>query len=357
MRQMVVTGRLRSATTALALVALAAVAGWGCGAGAESAADRVRESGFRGVVLERPTPKADFTLNDTRGEPFHFAAETEGYITLLFFGYTSCPDICPVHLANLAAVLKELPWEVRSRVKVVFVTTDPERDTPTRIRAWLDAFDPSFIGLTGSRDEVNQIQGSFGLPPAVVQGGTATDYIIGHASQILAFGVDDTARVAYPFGTRQADWAHDLPRLVRQGPALELSAAVVAAPVGGGNVTALYLTISNRGDAADELLAINTTAAESTELHRQVDHGGITTMEETASLPIPAAGHLALEPGGYHAMLIGLKDHLAPGDSIPFELTFRRAGTIRHRATVRSYAELESALDQAAAQTANHGGH
>lgn len=353
---MFVTGRFRSAIPALALAAVAGFATWGCGGTGESAADRVRESGFRGVVMESPTPKADFTLLDTSGEPFHFREETAGYITLLFFGYTSCPDVCPVHMANLAAVLKEMPWEVRSRIKVVFVTTDPERDTPTRIRQWLDAFDPTFIGLTGSRDEVNQIQGSFGLPPAVLQGGTATDYIVGHASQILAFGLDDTARIAYPFGTRQADWAHDLPRLVRQGPALELSAAVVAAPVGGGDVTALYFTISNRGSADDELLAISTNVAERTELHRQVDHGGITTMEETPSLPIPAAGHLTLEPGGYHVMLIGLREKLEPGDTVPLEIQFRHAGTIPHQAMVRSYAELESALDQAANHS-HHGGH
>lgn len=340
----------------LTVAAFAGIASWGCGGAAESAADRVRESGFRGITMEHPTPKVDFTLDDTNGEPFHFLEATKGYLTLLFFGYTSCPDVCPVHMANLAAVLKELPWEVRSRIKVVFVTTDPERDTPTRIREWLDAFDPTFIGLTGSRDEVNQIQGSFGLPPAVLQGGTETNYIIGHASQILAFGVDDTARIAYPFGTRQADWAHDLPRLVRQAPALDLSAAIVAAPVGGGDLTALYLTVSNRGSADDELLQITTEVAERTELHRQVDHGGITAMEEMSSLPIPAAGHLVLEPGGYHVMLLGLQRNLIPGDTVPLELRFRHAGTLRHYATVHSYAELENALEHADPQT-RQGGH
>jgi protein SCO1/2 len=298
--------------------------------------------------MEVPTPKVDFTLNDTNGQPFHFLAQTEGYITLLFFGYTSCPDVCPVHLANLSAVLKELPWEVRSRIRVVFVTTDPERDTPARIREWLDAFDPSFIGLTGDRHEVNLIQASFGLPPAVLQGGTATNYIIGHASQILAFGFDNMARIAYPFGTRQADWAHDLPRLVRQGPALDLSAAIVAAPIASSDLTALYLTITNRGTSDDELLAITTDAAERTEIHQQVDHGGLTTMEEIGSLKIPAGGHLLMEPGGYHAMLLGLRRPLVPGDTLPIVLEFRHAGRIKHHATVHAYANLENALDEAA---------
>ncbi len=353
---MFVTGMNRSAALALAFAAITAAAGWGCNGGVESAADRVRESGFRGVTMERPAPKTDFTLNDTNGQPFHFAAETDGFVTLLFFGYTSCPDVCPVHMANLAAVLKDLPWEVRSRIKVVFVTTDPERDTPARIREWLDSFDPSFIGLTGDRHEVNLIQAAFGLPPAGLQGGTATNYIIGHASQILAFGFDNVARLAYPFGTRQADWAHDLPRLVRQGPALDLSAAIIAAPVGGADIAALYLTVSNRGSEDDELLAIATDAAEHAEIHRQVDHGALTTMEEVPALPIAAGGHLIMEPGGFHAMLMGIRRPLSPGDKVQIELTFRRAGRVAHHATVLPYAELESALDEAALQMGT-GGH
>lgn len=351
------TGMKRFATLALTLVVIAGAASWGCGGGnAETAADRVRESGFRGITMEQPTPKVDFTLNDTNGQPFGFMAETEGFVTLLFFGYTYCPDVCPVHMANLAAVLKDLPWEVRTRVRVVFVTTDPERDTPTRIREWLDAFDSSFIGLTGSRDEVNRIQASFGLPPAQIQGGDSTNYIIGHASQILAFGTDNMARLAYPFGTRQADWSHDLPRLVRQGPAIALANAVITEPVAGGELTALYLDISNQGTTDDELLGVSTTLATRAELHRQVDHGGTTTMEEVTALAIPAGGKVAMRPGGYHVMLLGLKHPIASGETVPLELEFRHAGKLRHFATIHSYAELEQALDEAAPHAA-HGGH
>lgn len=354
---MILTYMKRSRLLALACAAIVGVAGWGCSSAADgdTAADRVRESGFRGVALENPIQKVDFTLNDTEGRPFHFLAETEGHITLLFFGYTHCPDICPVHMANLAAVLKDLPWEIQNGIRVVFVTTDPERDSPARIRQWLDAFDTRFVGLTGGRDEVNRIQASFGLPPAQLQGGTAENYIIGHATQILAFGYDEVARVAYPFGTRQADWAHDLPRLVQQGLALDLSAAFVPAPV-GGDLTALYLTVVNRGTETDELLSITSGAADRAELHRQVDRDGLTTMEEVVSLPVPAGGHLRMEPGGFHAMLLGLRRELAPGDTVQIELTFRRAGTISHHATVRSYADLEGALDETGLHT-GHGAH
>jgi protein SCO1/2 len=188
----------------------------GFAGGDDSAARRERETGFRGILLPTPIAKADFTLMDTEYRPFRFREETDGHLTLLFFGYTNCPDICPVHMANLGAVLEDFPYAQRSRVKVVFVTTDPERDTPERLRAWLDDINASFIGLVGPLDEVNRIQQAFNLPAAIRDPVTREkgDYLVGHSAQLLAFTPDNVGRVTYPFGTRQADWLQDLPRLL-----------------------------------------------------------------------------------------------------------------------------------------------
>src|SRR5690242_8653141 len=123
-------------------------------------------SSLRGVTLTPAQPKQDFTLLDTRGQPFRFAADTHGAATLLYFGYTNCPDVCPVQLTNIATALKRLPTDVQSKVRVVFVTTDPTRDTPERLRSWLDNFDSRFIGLRGGLDTVNAIAASLGLPAA-----------------------------------------------------------------------------------------------------------------------------------------------------------------------------------------------
>jgi protein SCO1/2 len=170
---------------------------------------------YRGVVLVTPLAKPEFTLTATDGRPFDFRRETDGHVTLLFFGYTHCPDICPVHMANIAAVLHRMPYSVASKVKVVFVTTDPERDSLPRIREWLNNFDPSFVGLRGPMDEVNRVQIALALPPSVAQPKQPNgDYAVGHSAQVIAFTPDDSAHVLYPFGTRQEDWAHDLPKLV-----------------------------------------------------------------------------------------------------------------------------------------------
>jgi protein SCO1/2 len=203
-------------STRLLPLLLAALSLPGCGEAPDADG---RESGpapaFRGRVLAEAVARPDFTLLDTAGEPYDFLEETRGKTAMLFFGYTHCPDVCPIHMGNIAAVLKDLGVERRRAVEVVFVSTDPERDTPERIRSWLDRFDPAFVGLRGDRALVDSIQRSLGLPPSILEPRSADgSYAVGHAAQVLAFSPDGPARVVYPFGTRQADWAHDLPLLI-----------------------------------------------------------------------------------------------------------------------------------------------
>jgi protein SCO1/2 len=172
---------------------------------------------YRGDVLATPLAAPDFTLTATDGRPYPFKRETDGSVALLFFGYTHCPDVCPMHMANLAAVLRRLPSAVSERVKVVFVTVDPARDTPRQLRAWLDNFDRAFIGLRGSFDAVNRIQQAFHMSPTVIERLPGGGVAVGHGATVIAL-VGDSARVLYPFGTRQEDWFHDLPRLVAAIP-------------------------------------------------------------------------------------------------------------------------------------------
>ena len=172
---------------------------------------------YEGEPLPLPVQRPDFTLTDTEGRPYSFLEETRGRVVLLFFGYTWCPDVCPIHMANLGQVMKTVPAEDRHRVEVVFVSTDPARDTPERIREWLDVFDPSFVGLHGTLDEVNRIQNQVGLPASVLaEPDENGEYLVGHAASVLAFSADGPARLRYPFGTRQSAWAHDLPKLIEE---------------------------------------------------------------------------------------------------------------------------------------------
>ncbi len=183
----------------LGLVALIFAA---CGSGPVS-------DDLRGVALAEPTPKPDFTLTDTAGEPYHFAEETDGKLTLLYFGYTNCPDICPVHLAQIAETFEQIP-QLASSAEVVFVTVDPERDTPEALRAFLDNFDRRFVGLTGTRDELEQAQKAVGVPVAFTVEEDDGTYSVQHAGQVFAWAPDGLLYAQYPFGTRQSDWLNDL---------------------------------------------------------------------------------------------------------------------------------------------------
>ena len=178
------------------------------------AEERARTTGYRGILLPDAEARPDFVLTDMNGAVFDFRRETEGKLALLFFGYTYCPDVCPVHMASIAAVKRDLSVGEQRRMRVVFVTADPRRDTSERLLSWLGNFDADFVGLRGSEAEVDSIMLSLALPAAIRDTAAGPDYAVGHASQVIAFPPGDGFRVIYPFGTRQADWQHDLARLL-----------------------------------------------------------------------------------------------------------------------------------------------
>ncbi len=182
-------------------------------------------SKYRGTELDRTIAKPDLTLTDTSGQAYDFKAATAGKVTLLYFGYTHCPDVCPTTMADLAKALTKLTPEERAAVNVVFVTTDPERDTGPALREWLDAIDPSFVGLTGPFEQIQAAARSVGVavePPKVGADGMVTST---HGTQVIAFSPDNVARVLYlasvglqpdgtPVGVTADDFAHDLPLLI-----------------------------------------------------------------------------------------------------------------------------------------------
>jgi protein SCO1/2 len=181
----------------------------------------VARNRIRGVIRNPPLPKPDLRMQTVDGNAFELIRDTRGYLTLLFFGYTHCPDVCPVHVANVSKVLKELPIDVSGKVRFVFITTDPERDTPEKLKSWLANFHPGFIGLTGTAEEIKQAQLSLGLLPAGRELPDSTKpqaYLVSHAAVVFAFTADDSAHVMYPFGIRQTDWANDLPILANGFP-------------------------------------------------------------------------------------------------------------------------------------------
>lgn len=172
---------------------------------------------LQGGIVDPPEPKPSFVLEDTSGEPFDFATETEGKLALLYFGYLNCPDICPVHLAQIAEVFDQDPALARE-TEVVFVSVDPDRDSPAEIREFLDTFDPSFVGLTGTEQQLEAAQSVVGVPLARYIG-EGDDYTVDHAGWVIAYSPDGLNHAVYPAGTRQSEWLNDLPLLLDFGDA------------------------------------------------------------------------------------------------------------------------------------------
>jgi len=189
-------------------------------AGCEAGKPPARPEDLRGPRLTQAIPRPAITLVRTDGRSLDFRADTRGTLTFLFFGYTHCPDVCPIHMSNLAASLKELPAEQRSRVRVVFVTTDPERDTPERLSSWLANFDSTFIGARGPAEAVDAAQRSLGMPVASrdAQVPDSGGYTVSHGAHLWAFTPDDSAHVVYPMGMGREVLAADIPLLLRLWP-------------------------------------------------------------------------------------------------------------------------------------------
>ena len=174
-----------------------------------------RSEPYRGGLVTPPLPKPRFVLTDTSGAPFDFWNNTFGSVTLLFFGYTNCPVECPVHMSSIGAALKRVPSDIADRVKLVFVTTDPTRDTPVVLRRWLDSFDRRFVGLTGTEAALEAAQRATGVPLARKVEPLNGNYSVAHANFVVAYTKDNLAHVIYPGGVSKDDWIHDLPLLIQ----------------------------------------------------------------------------------------------------------------------------------------------
>jgi protein SCO1/2 len=185
------------------------------GCSSKPATPEASVSEIRAPRLLQAIPRPGFILTKSDGTPFNFRNETRGTLTFLFFGYTNCPDVCPLHMQNIAAVLDSLPDETARQVRFVFVTTDPERDTPERLASWLAGFDSTFIGLTGDARALEVAQRSVGAPVAGKEAADSSGgYGVMHAAQLFAFTPDDSCHVVYPWGVKREDFISDIPRLL-----------------------------------------------------------------------------------------------------------------------------------------------
>ncbi|MGQ4712116.1 SCO family protein [Streptomyces anulatus] len=214
--------RTTKAVTAVAFAAAAALALSACG----TADDKAESSSIADVsaapknkaatVLDQPFTKPNLVLTDTHGKEYDLREVTKGKPTLIYFGYTNCPDVCPLTMSNISLAKRELSKADQEKLQVVFVTTDPERDTPASLGKWLSAQDPSFTGLTGDFPTIQAGARQIGIgidAPKKEKDGTVVSM---HGAQVIAFSPKtDEGYVLYGEDTTAEEYTKDLPKLLK----------------------------------------------------------------------------------------------------------------------------------------------
>lgn len=195
---------MRRAALALALlVSLTA-----CG-GSDASEDE-----FHGTKLDPPFEVSPTPLTDTTGQPFSLTEDTDKDLTLVFFGYINCPDICQVVMSNLSSAMTRLDDADRERIDVVYVTTDPKRDTQEAIADYLPRFDPDFVGLTGELDTIVEVAKPLGV--GITQGEKLPSggYDVTHGTTITGIDAADEGTVYWDGNSSSADLAADIHTLL-----------------------------------------------------------------------------------------------------------------------------------------------
>jgi protein SCO1 len=153
-------------------------------------------------------------LTDANGRQVNIS-DFHGKIVLLFFGFTYCPDVCPTTLAELKLVMNDLD-EKADQVQVLFISVDPKRDTSKTMQAYVDRFDPSFIGLSGTQEELAPIWKNYGIFREVVEGSSENNYIVNHTARILLIDQDGNLHLSYDIQVDPEDISQDIQILLRQ---------------------------------------------------------------------------------------------------------------------------------------------
>jgi len=159
-----------------------------------------------------PAPEIDMPLAD--GTQFRLS-DHKSQVVLIFFGYTSCPDVCPTTLSNLKLVMNELGADAE-RVQVLFVTMDPDRDTPARVQDYASRFYPTFLGLSGPIEQLGKVWGDYGAYRELGPKDEYGNYVVTHSSRLTVIDTHGNLRLSFNFDSRWQDILHDVRLLLAE---------------------------------------------------------------------------------------------------------------------------------------------
>jgi len=323
------TTRLRRLAVALgaALVALTIAGAATTAQDASAAPGRPGPTPLPAEVRTAPDP-VDLIADD--GAPFTLTA-LRGHWTILFFGYTHCPDVCPATLGELLGALNERP-----DLRIVFISVDPERDTPEFMAEWTKYLPDGFVGVAGSPLAIRAAADLYGVQYARVDADSGKDYSMAHTAFQYLVDPDGQLVLTWVFGTPTDAILSDIAALEEAAGPVTVSDAWVRASAMMSMAGAAYLTIRNAGETDDALVSVTTPAAGSATIHETTtDAKGQMGMQPVDAIPVPAGGDAVLAPGGYHVMLMDLTGPLDVGQTIELTLTFASGRVVTTTAEIR----------------------
>ena len=257
------------------------------------------------TVLPTPRTLPEFSLLDQDNKPFS-GASFGGHWNLVFFGFTHCPDICPLTL-QLLADARRLMLDAGQQLlpRIVLVSVDPERDTPEVISQYVNYFGDGIVGVTGDLAEVRKLTDGLGVffEKSSLDDG---DYSVNHSAVIIVVDPQSNFHALFSAPHEAANFAHDLPIIMADqlGSApLIANDIVVTRPLPGARMAAAYLSLTNASSQQILISDVRSPNLESVDMHESVLDDGISRMRNLAEIEILPGQTVRFEPGGKHLML------------------------------------------------------
>lgn len=271
----------------------------------------------------------DFTLDSADGAVA--LSDFSGKVSILYFGYTFCPDICPTSLSRISMAYKSLDEAMQKHIQPIFISLDPERDNKEKLVAYLNYFLPEFVGLTGTPEEIAQVAKNYNISYRKTEVENGMGYVVDHSSIYFIIGRDG-ALYSHLLHDVTADEIADALKESLQGAAARATGITVSeqwlrATIPGLEITSAYMRLENTTDVDKVLLGVSSDIATKVEMHEHRHSDGMMKMRQVHQLEVPANDSVKFQPGGYHLMLMGVKQAVNPGDKALLTLRYQDGTT------------------------------
>lgn len=272
----------------------------------------------------------NFTLDSANGKVS--LSDFSGKVSILYFGYTSCPDVCPTSLSRISMAYKSLDEAMQKKIQPIFISLDPERDKQEKLVEYLNYFLPGFVGLTGTAEDIASVAKKYNISYRKTEVENGMGYVVDHSSIYFIIDRDGELYSHLLHDVTADEIGEALKESLRatQTPSttgIKVSEQQLRATIPGLEITSAYMRLENTSKLDKVLVGVRCDIATKVEMHEHRLSGGMMKMRQVHQLQVPANESVKFQPGGYHLMLLGLKQSLVPGDKALVTFSYQDGST------------------------------